>query len=102
MNSKEIIDYLKSEASEKYKENVIKMGIPEKFCIGVSTSTLRKFAKKLDKSNELAFELWNTHYHEARLLAVLNSIINVYLTTKLTHLCQKFYHGTCAIIYVRI
>ena len=28
MNSKEIIDYLKSEASEKYKENVIKMGIP--------------------------------------------------------------------------
>lgn len=54
MNSKEIIDYLKSEASEKYKENVIKMGIPEKFCIGVSTSTLRKFAKKLDKSNELA------------------------------------------------
>lgn len=53
MNSKEIIDYLKSEASEKYKENVIKMGIPEKFCIGVSTSTLRKFAKKLDKSNEI-------------------------------------------------
>lgn len=45
MNSKEIVDYLKSEASEKYKENVIKMGIPEKFCIGVSTSTLRKFAK---------------------------------------------------------
>lgn len=71
MNSKEIVDYLKSEASEKYKENVIKMGIPEKFCIGVSTSTLKKFAKKLDKSNELAFELWNTHYHEARLLAVL-------------------------------
>ena len=35
MNSKEIVDYLKSEASEKYKENVIKMGIPEKFCIGV-------------------------------------------------------------------
>lgn len=33
MNSKEIIDYLKSEASEKYKENVIKMGIPEKFAL---------------------------------------------------------------------
>ena len=75
MNSKEIIDYL-SEASEKYKENVIKMGIPEKFCIGVSTSTLRKFAKKLDKSNELAFELWNTHYHEARLRIILLMRIN--------------------------
>lgn len=71
MNSKEIIDYLKSEASEKYKMNVVKMGIPEKFCIGVSTSTLRNLAKKTEKSNELAFELWNSHYHEARLLAVL-------------------------------
>lgn len=70
MNSKEIVDYLKSEASEKHKENVIKMGIPEKFCIGVSTSTLRKFEKKLDKSNELAFGLWNANYHKARLHAV--------------------------------
>ena len=35
MDSKEIIEYLKTEASEKYKANVIKMGIPERFCIGV-------------------------------------------------------------------
>ena len=65
------LDEVIAEVLPQDKENVIKMGIPEKFCIGVSTSTLRKFAKKLDKSNELAFELWNTHYHEARLLAVL-------------------------------
>ena len=44
MNSKEIIDYLKSEASEKYKENVIKMGIPEKFCIGVLRTPLCKIS----------------------------------------------------------
>ena len=33
MNSKEIIDYLKSEASEKYKENVIKMGYQKNFAL---------------------------------------------------------------------
>lgn len=71
MNSLEILEYLKSESSEKYKANVVKMGIPEAHSIGVSTTILRKLAKQLDKSNELAFELWNTHYHEARLLAVL-------------------------------
>lgn len=38
MTGKEIVDYLKSEALEKYKENVIKMGIPKEFCIGVSTA----------------------------------------------------------------
>lgn len=71
MNSKEIVKELQSYASEKYKTNVVKMGIPEECCIGVSTDWVRRIAKKIDKSNELAFELWNAGYHEAKLLAVL-------------------------------
>ena len=71
MNSSEIITQLQSLASEKYKANVVKMGIPEDHCIGVSTGEVRSIAKKIGKSNELAFELWDTGYHEARLLAVL-------------------------------
>lgn len=71
MNSKEIIEELKSQASEKYKANVVRMGIPEKNSIGVSTAEIRSLAKKTGKSNELASELWDTGYHEARLLAVL-------------------------------
>lgn len=71
MNSAKIITELQSLASEKYKANVVKMGIPEEHCIGVSTGEVRSIAKKIGKSNELAFELWNTGYHEARLLAVL-------------------------------
>lgn len=70
MNSTEIITYLKSEASPKYKNNIVRMGIPEQYCIGVSTATLRNLSKKLEKSNQLAFELWGTNYHEARLLSV--------------------------------
>ena len=71
MNSRDIIEKLQSLASEKYKANVVKMGIPEKHCIGVPTGEVRNIARKAGKSNELAFELWNTGYHEARLLAVL-------------------------------
>lgn len=71
MNSAEIITELQALASENYKANVVKMGIPEEHCIGVSTGEVRSIAKKIGKSNELAFELWNTGYHEARLLAVL-------------------------------
>lgn len=70
MNSTDIITYLKAEASPKYKTNVVRMGIPAEYCIGVSTATLRSFSKRLEKSNQLAFELWGTHYHEARLLSV--------------------------------
>lgn len=71
MTYNEIIIKLKKEASEKYKSNVTKMGIPEECSIGVSTAIIRSMAKKIDLSNELAFELWHSGYHEAKLLAVL-------------------------------
>lgn len=71
MNSREIILELQAKASEKYKANVVRMGIPQEHCIGISTGEVRNIAKKIEKSNELAFELWNSGYHEAKLLAVL-------------------------------
>lgn len=60
---------LKQLSFDKYKANVVRMGIPEELCIGVSTGDVSKLAKTIGKSNELAFELWNTGYHEARILA---------------------------------
>lgn len=71
MDSREIILKLQSKASEKYKENVVRMGIPQEQCIGVSTGEVRNIVKKIEKSNKLAFDLWNSGYHEAKLLAVL-------------------------------
>lgn len=71
MTCEEIIKELKSNASEKYKANVIKMGIPAEYSIGVSTAVVRAAAKKAGRSNELANKLWNSGYHEAKLLAVL-------------------------------
>lgn len=71
MECKEILQELQSMSSEKYRANVVKLGIPECSSIGVSTGDVRKLAKKVGKSNELARELWKTGYHEAKLLAVL-------------------------------
>lgn len=71
MNKEEIIVQLRGMASEKYKENVIKMGIPKEQSIGVSTGDVRKLAKTIEKSNDLAYDLWKSGFHEAKLLAVL-------------------------------
>ncbi len=62
MTCDEIIEELKANASEKYKVNVVKMGIPVEYSIGVSTAVVRAIAKKAGKSNELARELWNSGY----------------------------------------
>ena len=45
MNSSDIIEELQSLASEKYKANVVKMGIPEEHCIGVPTGEVRNIAR---------------------------------------------------------
>ncbi|WP_270566846.1 DNA alkylation repair protein [Clostridium beijerinckii] len=71
MTCDEVISELKSLSSEKYKSNVVKMGIPEAGSIGVSTGDIRKLAKRIEKSNEFAHKLWRTGYHEAKLLAIL-------------------------------
>lgn len=71
MNYQEAINQLYALSSEKYKANVVKMGIPESQCLGVSSSDLRKLARQIKKSNPLADELWNSGYHDAKLLAVL-------------------------------
>lgn len=71
MEVNEIIGQLKEMSSEKFKQNVVRMGIPEENSIGVSTVMLRKMVPKIGRSNELAWDLWNTGYHEAKLLAVL-------------------------------
>lgn len=71
MKSQEIIRELKKLSSDKHKANVVRMGIPEDTSLGVSIANLRKLAKEIKKSNSLAYQLWNTGYHEAKLLAVL-------------------------------
>lgn len=71
MNYQEIIEKLLALSSKKYKANVTKMGIPENNSLGVSISNIRNLAKSIPKSNEIAYQLWHSGYHEAQLLSVL-------------------------------
>ncbi|QIK69501.1 DNA alkylation repair protein [Erysipelothrix sp. HDW6C] len=75
-----IISDLKREASEKHRMNVIKLGIPETNSLGVPTPFIRKYAKTLKKDDRLARLLWDSGYHEARILSVL-----VYDALTVTH-----------------
>lgn len=70
MNIEEVINELKALSSLEYKANIIKMGIPEDNCLGVATGTIRKIARTIPKSNQLAYQLWQNSYHEAKILAI--------------------------------
>ncbi|WP_086349585.1 DNA alkylation repair protein [Candidatus Enterococcus clewellii] len=71
MRVEEVLYFLEEHASEKYKKNVVKLGIPEAETIGVATSDLRKLAKKMPKDKVFIQALWHIGYHECKILAVL-------------------------------
>lgn len=71
MTIEEIIQYLQENASDKYKQNVIKLGIPAEDTIGVATPALRKFAKQLPKDKDFLLQLWDTGFHECKMLTIL-------------------------------
>ena len=46
MDGQEMINELRAQASEKYRENMIRMGIPAENSIGVATSVVRALQRK--------------------------------------------------------
>jgi 3-methyladenine DNA glycosylase AlkD len=65
----EIIAYLKSLNNEHNKAGQARFGINTEKSFGISIPVLRDLAKQYKKQHELALQLWDTGYHEARILA---------------------------------
>ena len=71
MSLKEIISHLKKNANPKNVEGMARFGINPKNTFGVSMPFLRGIGKKIGKDHKLALELWDSGYHEAKILASL-------------------------------
>lgn len=69
MQYDEIIARLKAEANPDNVAGMARYGISTTNTLGISIYTLRKIAKELKKDHELALKLWDSGYHEARIMA---------------------------------
>ena len=69
MNAKEIIEILKKNGREENRIGMSRYGINVEKAFGCSIPLLREIAKQNKKNHELALSLWNTEFHEARILA---------------------------------
>ena len=67
----DVLNQLKSLADPKAVEGMARFGISPQKAYGISMPTLRKMAKTIGKSPELAQQLWVSSIHEARILASL-------------------------------
>jgi 3-methyladenine DNA glycosylase AlkD len=71
INSKEIIEYLKSMRDENNISGMSRFGISSVNTLGVTMPEIRAVAKQIKKNNMLALELWDSEIHECRILAAL-------------------------------
>jgi 3-methyladenine DNA glycosylase AlkD len=69
MNYKEIITHLKSLENQDNIKGMARYGINTKNTLGISIYQLRPLAKQIGKNHALALQLWESGFHEARLLA---------------------------------
>lgn len=71
MNTREIIELLRSLENPENKAGMARFGINAENAFGISMKSLEPIARKIKKNHELALELWETGFHEARILAIL-------------------------------
>jgi 3-methyladenine DNA glycosylase AlkD len=70
MNYEEILKKLKSMGNPKNVEGMAHYGINTKNNLGISIYKLRPLAKEIGINHELSLKLWESGFHDARLLAV--------------------------------
>lgn len=71
MQYEEILKKLNSLSDPKAVEGMARYGINPERNLGVSVTTLRKFAKEIGRDHQLAQRLWSTGIRDARMVAAL-------------------------------
>lgn len=66
-----VIEALKERGSEKNRAGLTRFGIDASNAFGVPMAELRPLARQIGRDEQRALALWESGYHEARLLAIL-------------------------------
>lgn len=69
-----IIEILLSMRNDKNIAGMERFGIKSQKLLGISMKDLDSISKEIGKNHSLALDLWNTRYHEARLLASMIAV----------------------------
>src|SRR5712691_3897649 len=69
MTVEQVIELLKKAADPKIVEGLAHYGSKPEQALGISMPTLRNMAKEIGRDHELALALWQSGFHEARILA---------------------------------
>jgi 3-methyladenine DNA glycosylase AlkD len=90
MNVKEVVTYLESNQSQVNREGMSRFGIKVDRAFGISMVELRSLAKTIGKDHQLALDLWDTEYHESRILSTIIDIPGSVTEAQMEHWVSGF------------
>ena len=71
MNVEEVIAHFRSNQNQANRDGMSRYGIKVDQAFGLSMVELRSLARTIGKDHQLALDLWETGYHESRLLSTI-------------------------------
>jgi 3-methyladenine DNA glycosylase AlkD len=71
MNLDQILSRLRALSNEENRQGMARYGINTETAFGVKVTTLRQIAKGIGRDHALALQLWDSGFHEARILATI-------------------------------
>jgi 3-methyladenine DNA glycosylase AlkD len=90
INTNQILKELESCKNPEAVKGMARFGINPKNTYGISMPVLRKMARGLGPSHQLAIELWTTEVHEARILASLIDLPNEVTVAQMQNWVEDF------------
>ena len=86
----EALSLLEKAATKKDFDNLARFGITAPKAFGVSMANIQKIAKRLGRSHELAAELWDTGWYEARMLTAFVDEPERVTSAQMDRWCRDF------------
>jgi 3-methyladenine DNA glycosylase AlkD len=88
--AREVVAYLRSQASKATRDGMARYGIPATNAVGIPVGKLRAYAKRLGRDHGLALALWKTGLYEARMLATFVDEPGLVTPAQMDAWCRDF------------
>jgi 3-methyladenine DNA glycosylase AlkD len=90
MRAEEVVAYLEKNQSQVNREGMSRYGIKVERAFGISMVKLRALAKSIGKDHQLALDLWETGYHESRIISTIIDVPSLVTEGQMEHWAEEF------------
>jgi 3-methyladenine DNA glycosylase AlkD len=86
----DVVRWLQAQGSQRTRDGMARYGLPSDKAFGVPVGVLQREAKKIGRDHQLAAELWDTGWYEARMMTAMVGDPLVLSPSQMDRWCRDF------------